>query len=104
MNMALLLNDDLQKTIKRYQKLKKGMKPERFIAQCKLEEEKEPEQPINLSPPKPKPVEPVADIIDVSTPKQAHQEPDILPEPVAEKPKVDDLFSMDFGQTDNVPT
>ncbi len=39
MNFCLLLNDDVQKTINRYRKLKHGRKPEKFKRQCLLEEE-----------------------------------------------------------------
>jgi hypothetical protein len=42
MNYSLLLNDDLQKTVSRYNKLKKGRRPEPFISSNQNEEVDEP--------------------------------------------------------------
>lgn len=119
MNMCLLLNDDVQKTIKRYKNLKHGQRPDRFNRACVLatEKPKMPEPEISIPPAaRPEPVQ--APPVGIPPPEENKQSledmfasdpqpemPQAVPEPPKEEPKTSggDLFDMDFGASASTP-
>ena len=110
MNFCLLLNDDVQKTIQRYERVERGQRAGRFERQCKLENEevKEsmPDKPINLplpgssvpqrsAPPSNADVDLLGGFDAPSSTPAPSQPP-----PPKEEPKpqsLNDIFEQDFG-------
>lgn len=85
MNMCLLLNDDVQKTIARYRMIKNGRDPEDFVRACVLEGEAQAKK---AAEPKPAPVQ--------SKPAPSQPAPAAAPAPPKQKEQtLVDLFADD---------
>ncbi len=125
MNMCLLLNDDVQKTIQRHKKARRGRDPGTFQRQCrvdgeKVEEHKKEEPEITIPPrkqaqkhaeqraaPSKPSAAPEKSLFDVfaSDPQQdpnANQQPAQSNQPTQAKNEPD-LFDMDFGGASGAP-
>lgn len=126
MNMCLLLNDDVQKTLSRYSVLRNGSKPASFYRQCVMEDEdvdvkitipkkgdmSPPKAQVRAQPPRsiPPPVYihqqeaapmNLADTIN-NDPQPGMGQPNLV-EPAADN-KSKDLFDMDFNDGSTGPS